>query len=778
MSLKERIHRGFLKKSGAHCKIGAAGGEKSLFPIITASGAAAAVVQIVLLRELMVLFYGIELGLGLVLTVWLLGSATGCVLSVKFIGRKQRKEIIPTLSIAVALLLPTILLIVRASSLLWSITTGDIPPLNRMILICLVTTFPCSFLSGALFNLCWFFSDKAGTSPMGIYSGEALGATAGGIGFYLLVMSRLPALAILLIMSLVLLSAIIWTFSRGTATEVWKIRLPTYICAAAVTVALLFHQPIDHASRRWQWGPDFLAAEDTPYQNLVVVQRDRQLSIFANGLWRFSAPDRQSVEWAVHPALLQHPDPQSVLILGGVPQGLPEEILRHPSVQNVTAVELDPALVDLAATYPFKGDAVSSTETKIRLQYQDAAVFLRTGLERYDVILTSMEDPVNAQLNRFYTTSFFQAVKGCLAPSGIFSFDVSGGEDMLGEVQIAFLGTVFRTLGRSFSTVSVLPGDQVRFFATGEDTPLINDPRMLSERIRARGLDLSHVREDTLQDRFETFRMRYFSAVLQDTSPDLVNTDFTPLCYAHALRLWAHQWHPLLGKAVQWLTQIPPMRLWLFFLSACVLFLGVFRIAGLKSTRVVCLNVAVVGGACMVIQMVLLIVFQILEGALFLHLALIVALFMAGLAAGAAWMSLKTRRARKEIGVGKLLIRIQTLFCILPCALAGLFLMLHGPLRGAGGNLTMLMFPGLSFVSGMIEGMHFAAAAAVMAELGKPVSGVGGRLYAFDLLGSAGGLIAATFLLVPVFGPLQLLPMLSIAALTSLGLLIAGLRKG
>jgi hypothetical protein len=177
----------------------------------------------------------------------------------------------------------------------------------------------------------------------------------------------------------------------------------------------------------------------------------------------------------------------------------------------------------------------------------------------------------------------------------------------------------------------------------------------------------------------------------------------------------------------------------------------------------------------MIIQMVLLIVFQILEGALFLRLALIVALFMAGLAAGAAWLSLLNQ---KKTGAEKRLVRIQALFCALPWALAGLFLMLHGPLGGTGGNLTMLLFPGLAFVSGLIEGMHFSAATAVMAELGQPVSGIGGRLYAFDLLGSAGGLLAATFLLVPVFGPVQLLPLLSIAALAGLGFLVAGLRHG
>ena len=58
-----------------------------------------------------------------------------------------------------------------------------------------------------------------------------------------------------------------------------------------------------------------------------------------------------------------------------------------------------------------------------------------------------------------------------------------------------------------------------------------------------------------------------------------------------------------------------------------------------------------------------------------------------------------------------------------------------------------------------------------MAELGQPAPGIGGRLYAFDLAGAAGGLLIATFFLIPALGPLRLLPLLSIAAGTSLGML-------
>jgi spermidine synthase len=730
------------------------------------------VAQIVLLRELMALFYGIELGLGAVLTVWLLGSATGCTLSAKLIGRQQSMRIIFHLTLAAALLLPAALFLVRAAGPLWGIAAGDIPPLDRILAICIITTFPCSFISGALFSLCWFFSEKAGAGPMRIYSGEALGATAGGVCFYLLVMSRLPALAILLFMSLVLVAAAAGVFMGNPAAGGRrKVLLPTGIFAAALATALVCQNPIDHFSRRLQWGPDFLAARDTPYQNLAILSRSGQSSVFANGLWQFSVPDRQSLEYAVHPALLQHPSPKSILVLGGLAAGLPEEVLRHPSVEHVTAVALDPAVVEFSEAQIFKGRPQLETLSEVTTHYQDAALFLRNNRARYDVILMNVGDPVNAQLNRFYTTSFFSAVKDRLAPEGIFSFDVSGGEEMLGEVQIDFLGTIFRTLERSFQAISILPGDRVRFFAADGGTPLANDYRVLSERIRDRDLDLSYVRPDTLQDRFEPFRMQYYKDVLKDTPAGLVNRDFTPLCYTHAIRLWARQWHPVPGAAVRWLTRLSPTGLWVFFLVACLLVPLGFRAAGVKPHRAVCLNVAVVGGACMVIQMVLLIVFQILEGALFLHLALMVALFMAGLAAGAAFMSRAPRRIRKGSPALKRLIHVQALFSMLPFVLAGLFLLLHGPSRVAGGGLAIWLFSGLSFVSGTLEGMHFAVAAAAMAELGQPATRIGGRLYAFDLLGSAGGLLAATFLLVPVFGPVRILPLLGVAACAGLVLL-------
>lgn len=750
-------------------------GNFSYFPVITASGFAAALAQIVLLRELMVLCYGIELCMGVILAAWLTGSALGCRVSARAVALRSLKPAGPgLLLILAALLLPLTLIFARAAGPLLGIVPGELPPLIRLLIICIATTLPFSFLSGALFGLCWGMFRTGGGIPMSIYIGESLGSALGGLLFYLLIIAHQSSLTIVLLASLALLLTAALFFMGGHHPG---IRLRAFsligLLILMMTASLFFEGDLDLASRRTYWGPDLVASEDTPYQNLSMLHRDGQYSVFTSGLWLYSVPDQATREYAVHPALLQHPAPASVLLLGGAMAGLPEEILRHPSVRQLDIVELDPALTDFSAAHLPETYDISEAGSNVTLHYADAAEYIRTGDRRYDVVLMNVGDPVNAQMNRFYTASFFSAVKHRMAPNGIFSFGVSGGEEVLGEVQIEFLGAIRRTLAQTFPHVSVLPGDTVRFFAAAAGGRLTDDPGLLVDRIRQRDLHLSYVREDTLQDRFESFRLRYFTSVLDEAPSTDINRDFTPLCYAHTLRLWTAQWHSRLAEAMAFLTRLRPKSAWVLLILACGLLIAVFSIGRSRPESTVYLSVATVGGLTIGVQMVLLIVFQIMEGALFLHLALIVALFMAGLACGAGSATSILKGGSEVRQPAKLLILAQAALCLFPVGLAGLFLLIHGPLQpGPESRLAVFLFPGLSLLSGFLGGLHFSAASATIAGLGQPVSGIGGRLYAFDLLGSAGGLILATFLLIPTLGPIQVLPMFSLVASAGLPVLL------
>ena len=51
-------------------------------------------------------------------------------------------------------------------------------------------------------------------------------------------------------------------------------------------------------------------------------------------------------EALVHPAMITHPQPQRILILGGGEGATQREVLKHPSVKTVVVVDLDQELVE------------------------------------------------------------------------------------------------------------------------------------------------------------------------------------------------------------------------------------------------------------------------------------------------------------------------------------------------------------------------------------------------------------------------------------------------
>ena len=209
--------------------------------------------------------------------------------------------------------------------------------------------------------------------------------------------------------------------------------------ALLVASGAVFGSRLHHVSRLWQWGPNLSAVYDTAHHNIALLKKEGQVSVFTNGLWLFSEPDRLSAEHGVHLALLQHPNPKTILLLGGGIAGLLEELFKHPSFQAVDYVEADPDFIRLLKPHLSSATDASLQHPRLRIFHQDPRIFMHRSQTQYDVILMNMGDPITAQMNRFYTKEFFARVKKRLSSGGIFSFAVSGGESMLGPTQARFL---------------------------------------------------------------------------------------------------------------------------------------------------------------------------------------------------------------------------------------------------------------------------------------------------------------------------------------------------
>ena len=716
--------------------------------------------QTIILRETLVLFAGFELAMGLVFSSWLFWTALGSWIGARQYRSHPARPQTPALGLAcLALLLPLTLLTIRAARILWSIPMGEIPSLGSLAGICFLHCAPFCLVSGLVFTSAWSLASAGSlssvptqtgpkTSPLLVYSYEALGAAIGGIAFHFLLLPRVSLFLGCLAVSLALVMASAPTLAAPRKHGAYKERAILAGTALVLTAALAFSPTLDRLGRAWQWGPNFLLARETPYQSLAVTKQAQQWTFYSGGLWAFSSPDPQSAEYATHLALLQHPAPANVLLVEGPLSDLAPEILKHASVRRLDYLAADPKGVEaMRDSLPETALAPVLDDPRIRILHQDPVRFARYGNGPYDVILCNAGDPANAQLNRLYSLEFFRSVRTLLAPRGIFSFAVHSSPEALGPVQIRFLRSIASTLDAAFPETMVFPGDAARFFASPDKQTLTNNPALLTQRMAQRGLDLLYIREDSLRDLLSPFSLGYLNSVLSAPDPAPLNRDFEPVCYGNTLLLWARQLHPGLASFLQHIAELP--RAWLL---AAVAALALAMAAATRrktprttQTRAISLAVFVSGGAFLAGTLGLLLAFQVLAGTLYSRLVLIITSYMAGLALGAGLVAGPLGAQKRALGR---LALCQAAVSLSLLAAAPLFTLM----RGWGDVSLTIVFTGLALGLGLLGGLHFSWAARAAAPEDEPGAHTGGKLYGFDLLGSALGSLVASILLLPLFG--------------------------
>ncbi|MGY0287942.1 MAG: fused MFS/spermidine synthase [Candidatus Methanodesulfokora washburnensis] len=123
-------------------------------------------------------------------------------------------------------------------------------------------------------------------------------------------------------------------------------------------------------------------------------------------------------ETLVHPVMLTHPSPKDVLIIGGGDGGALREVLKHPSVERVDLVELDPDVVDLFR-YRIRDVSQGSFESdKLRIIFMDGRKYVQETKEKYDIVIVDVNDP-RGQAKRLYTKEFYAEVSRILRDDGI-----------------------------------------------------------------------------------------------------------------------------------------------------------------------------------------------------------------------------------------------------------------------------------------------------------------------------------------------------------------------
>jgi spermidine synthase len=106
-----------------------------------------------------------------------------------------------------------------------------------------------------------------------------------------------------------------------------------------------------------------------------------------------------------------------VLVIGGGDGGVLREIIKHPSLVQVTLVEIDASVVSASKRY-LPSMARGFDHPKVNLVIGDGFKYLQEHRGAFDVIITDSSDPVGPAESLF-GEDFYRLMKESLKEDGI-----------------------------------------------------------------------------------------------------------------------------------------------------------------------------------------------------------------------------------------------------------------------------------------------------------------------------------------------------------------------
>jgi len=729
----------------------------SLRAALALIGFSAVVGQIILLRELIVVFNGNEISLGIMLATWLFWTAGGSFLSSRFnLGTKSARRAVALFECLLGLSLPPTIWVLRASKTLFQTVPGELVGPVPMLLTSLVCLSVFCALSGGLFVVASrMYQQECGVSARiatsSAYLLEAAGSALGGILASVVLLRSLESFQIAIIVALLNLGlAAILLIGAG-----WKQVSVVALVAVGKAVALcVYVAPLllsSSQARLWR-GFRVLGSRDSIYGNLVVTETGNIRSIYDNGVILASVPDESVAEEAVHYALLEHPAPRRVLLIGGGANGSIVQALKHPTLERLDYVELDPTIIDMSRQFFPAQSAVSASDARVHVHHADGRHYLKTVGDTFDVISLNLPDPQTAQLNRFYTAEFFASARDHLAPGGVLALQLRSSEDYISPDLAEFLRCTHHTLRQVFPYVVGIPGETIHFFAAERPDVLTDDPQVLIARLQTRHLETRYVREYFLPFRMMPDRMAQLRDLLQPLPTTPVNRDFEPIAYYFDVVLWSAQFKSGYSRwfraaAHIGFTQVMDGVLGVILLVALIVAYLPTRETRARATAACC--IAATGFTMMALQVFVLLAFQAVYGYVYHQLAILIAMFMAGIALG-NWLGIRRIRS------GSLPFRAMTATqFLLAVSVPTLMFLIAALSRVSSTSATLLtaqlVFPALAALGGMLGGFQFPIATEIYLRDSSPKASLG-ALYGTDLLGGCVGALLLSGYLIPVFG--------------------------
>ena len=163
-----------------------------------------------------------------------------------------------------------------------------------------------------------------------------------------------------------------------------------------------------------------LFSEQSDFQKVEVFETESSLGrvLTLDDLMMTTEGDEYHYhEMIAHVPMMNHKNPESVLVIGGGDGGTVREVLKHKSVKRVVLCEIDGMVIDACKKY-LPTIACELGNPKVEILVQDAIEYIKDKKNEFDIVLIDSTDPMGPGEGLF-TEEFYTNVKNSLKKGGI-----------------------------------------------------------------------------------------------------------------------------------------------------------------------------------------------------------------------------------------------------------------------------------------------------------------------------------------------------------------------
>ena len=196
-----------------------------------------------------------------------------------------------------------------------------------------------------------------------------------------------------------------------------------YIISIAIllTIGFINSNPLTDMIEKKLYQFPIIYSVQTSYQKITLTAQKGRVQFYINGAIQFDSIDEYRYhESLVHPVMSMSKSKENILIIGGGDGMALREVIKYPSVKEITLVDLDPAITTLFSTNEIltKLNQNSFEDKRVTIINQDAWKFIENSNRLYDVIIIDLPDPNNISLSRLYSQSFYRLLSSHLSKAG------------------------------------------------------------------------------------------------------------------------------------------------------------------------------------------------------------------------------------------------------------------------------------------------------------------------------------------------------------------------